>query len=455
MRFVLGAVVVTAQFAISAAAAQDTTRTGPVRSIADSAIHRPDCIQAAPARIEGTATDSLCLTRREAITAAIARNPQMVAAKEQVAQARARRVQGVAIPDPSLSFEVDQATGLFSGQAHDKVLNAALTIPFPDKFRLRGRIGRADIQNTEASLLQLQQSIAAQTSQTYDSILAALRHGENLREAKRLADDFLKKTQARFDAGSTPRLDVIKARVDVAQAENDLIVSEHDVANARSALNRLLDRPLGAAITVADSLAVPPDLPPLDRLEAAALAGRPELAGLERQREGARATTALAREYWFPDLTFGLSHNYADPGPGVLFTGISLPLPVFFWQHTKGEIAEARHRELELDAGLKDLRSQVGLDVRTTYATAITSLRQVIFLRDQLVPSAREAYRIASVSYGLGGSSALEVLDARRVLRDAENQFTDALAAANIARADLERAVGRPLDAAATGGTHD
>jgi outer membrane protein TolC len=51
--------------------------------------------------------------------------------------------------------------------------------------------------------------------------------------------------------------------------------------------------------------------------------------------------------------------------------------------------------------------------------------------------------------------SALEVLDARRALRDAENQLTDALAAANVARADLERAVARPLDAAATGGTHD
>lgn len=79
----------------------------------------------------------------------------------------------------------------------------------------------------------------------------------------------------------------------------------------------------------------------------------------------------------------------------------------------------------------------------------------MIFIRDKLLPSAREAYRIASVSYSLGGLSALEVLDARRGLRDAENQFTDALAAANIARADLERAVARPLDAVPTGGAHD
>jgi cobalt-zinc-cadmium efflux system outer membrane protein len=122
-----------------------------------------------------------------------------------------------------------------------------------------------------------------------------------------------------------------------------------------------------------------------------------------------------------------------------------VPLPLFFWQHAKGDIAESKHHEQELAAAYRDLRAQVTQDVRSAYATASTSLRQVIFLRDQLVPSAREAFRVASISYSLGGSSALEVIDARRTLLDAESQLADALAAANIARADLERALGVPL----------
>ncbi|HEV7502302.1 MAG TPA: TolC family protein, partial [Vicinamibacteria bacterium] len=63
----------------------------------------------------------------------------------------------------------------------------------------------------------------------------------------------------------------------------------------------------------------------------------------------------------------------------------------------------------------------------------------------ELLPEAEEAYRIASVSYGLGGTSALELLDAKRALLDAKSQYTDALGAASDARADLERAVGVPL----------
>ncbi|PYP41493.1 MAG: hypothetical protein DMD43_06495 [Gemmatimonadetes bacterium] len=448
-----------ASFAGAASAQQPDTsvRRPGIRILADTGgvAVPPDCVRRPSPPADVTGDNSLCLNRAETIALALARNPQLQAVREQVAQARARKVTGTAIPDPSFGFDVSESKGLFGGTATDKILGASLTIPFPDKFRLNGRIGRADVQSNEAALALSQLALAAQTSQTYDSLLAALRHRRNQEEARRQAEEFLRRTEARFAGGTAARLDVIRARVDVAQAENDLIASERDVDNARAALNRLLDRPLGAPIAASDTLAVPPPLPPLDQLEAAALASRPELASLERQQEGARATTALAREYWLPDFTFGLSHNYADPGPGVLSTGIALPIPLFFWQHSKGEIAESRHRELELSATYRDARAQVGQDLRVAYGAAATALRQAIYLRDQLVPAAREAYRIAAVSYGLGGSSSLEVLDARRALRDAEAQYTDALAAASMSRADLERAAAKPLESIGTGGSHD
>ena len=454
------AVAMTALVIAASAAAQrpDSTRRDSVRSARADTIDRsvvPDCVPRTPVAPDRIGSDSLCLTRHEAIAAAQLRNPQLHAVEEQVAQARARKVQGTAIPDPALSFDVNQGTGVFGGRATDKILAATVTIPFPDKFRLNGRIGSADVQANEASLTLLRQVIASQTSQSYDSLLASIRHRRNQVETRQLAEDFLRKTEARFQAGTSPRLDVIRARVEVAQAENDLIASERDVVNARAALNRLLARSLSAPIAASDTLAVPPALPPLEQLEAVALASRPELTNLERQQDGAHATTALAREYWLPDLTFGVSHNYADPGPGVLSTGVALPLPILFWQRSKGALAESRHRELELAATYRDLRAQVGQDVRVAYGTAATALRQAIFLRDQLVPAAREAYRIASVSYGLGGSSALDVLEARRALRDAENQYTDALAAANMARADLERAASRSLASLESGGSRE
>ena len=328
------------------------------------------------------------------------------------------------------------------------VVNAAvgLTVPFPDKFRLRNRIATADVHVAEFGHTGLRQQLAAQVSRSYDTLLVANRHREIFQTNRALAADFLAKTEARFQGGTAAKLDVLKAQVAVAQADNELIGAERDVIVAADAIDRLIGEPLGTPISAQDSLSFPPPLPDVAFTEQAALDARPELASLVSQQVGAQAATSLAREFWLPDFTVAAQRDYGPDGSGTFFSaGVSLPLPIFYWQHSKGEIAEGQHRERELSASYRDLRAQVSQDVRASYAAADAALRQARFIRDALLPAARETYRVASVSYGLGGSSALDVLDARRNLLDAETQYAAALAAANSARADLERAAATPL----------
>ncbi len=406
---------------------------------------------AALAQAVRTNTDSLHLSRRQAIAEALTRNAQLAAAREQVSEARARRISAIAVPDPVFTAGFDQATNPFAFRgAPSRPVSLALDILFPDKFRLNSKAGWADIHASESNLRLQQQTIANQTSSTYDSLLVALMHRANLREALDLSNDFLKRTQIRYDAGTAAKLDVIQAQVGVAQASTDLIGNERDIANAQASLNRTLGRVVGAAIAPTDSLEMPSSLPDSSDIEATALANRPELAILRNQQMGAAANTSLAKEFWYPDLTFAIAHDYLTPGNPLFTTGISLPLPAFYWNHAKGDIAQAQHFEKELEATYRDTRAQVTQDVRSAYANASTAMRQVAFIRDELVPAAREAYRVSSSSYTIGGSSALEVLTARAALLQAESQLSDAYAAANTARADLDRALGLapPLPAA-------
>lgn len=427
----------------------------PVPALPDLAVP-PECIRPTPPT-GGSATgniDSLCVTRESAVARALAANPQLFVAGAQAQQARARKVEGVALPDPAFTAEWDNARGPFGlGGGDGRILGASITIPFFDKFRLNGRIGSAGIHQSEFDSTAVHQVIASQTLQTYDSLLAALRHQANLHQADSLARDFAAKTRARFEAGTVARLDVVNADVAVGQVGNQLIANERDIANARSSLNRLLGRPLGAPVATADSLYVPPPLPELATVEAAGLRNRPELASLESRRQGAHATTQLAREFWYPDLSIGVAKDYlADPAaPGILTTTVSFPIPLLYWNHSRGEIAEDRYREDELAASYQDTKAAVGQDIRIAWSAAYTALRQATYIRDQLLPAARQAYRIAAASYGLGGSSALEVNTARVALLDAESQFTDALAAASSARAELERAIATPLATFAPG----
>jgi cobalt-zinc-cadmium efflux system outer membrane protein len=401
-----------------------------------------------------TPAQGLRITREQAIRQALARNPTLAVAREQVAQAKARVSQARALPEPSIGASIVGQSGAFRPRAGtESDLSVGITIPFPGKILLQGQAAKGDLGSIDETYTLQRQLVVFQTNQAYDSLLVSLKHRQDLEEARKLTQDFLAKTQARYNAGTVAKLDVIKAQVGVAQAENDLIANERGVANARAALNRLLGRVLGASIEAADSLTVPDEPPDLAQLEAIAMARRPELRGLQSEQAGARAQQKLAQQYLIPDLDFSIIRSRPYGEQAEYETGIGIGLPIFFWQHQRGEVAEARHRTSELAAQYRDVAAQVGEDLRNAYASASTSLRQAIYLRDQLVPSAREAYRIASTSYSLGGSSALEVIDAQRTLLDAQTQYAAALGAVNDAIADLERATGAPLSSVSRGGT--
>ena len=357
-------------------------------------------------------TDTLRLTRDQAVAMALANNPQIEVAREQVAEARAGRTQNLGIPDPQGSASISNQ-GAFPSS---KPVSATIDIPFPDKFRLNTTLALRTLKAAEYNYNAVRQQITSQTAQTYDTLRVALRHREDLTESRQLSADFLKKTQARYNAGTAAKLDVVRAEVDLGQSDNALLGNARDIANARASLNRLLGRALPAPIAPADTLGVPPPLPDM-RLSRPCADARPELSGLRAQQAGAAASTMLAREYWLPDLNFGALKDFGAPNAFYSEhrrwsgrTGFLSPSRSFSSSTHAGEISAAQHHERELTASYRDLRAQVDQDVRSAYATAATALQQLLYLRDQVLPEAREAFRIATVSYGLGGSSALDVL---------------------------------------------
>jgi cobalt-zinc-cadmium efflux system outer membrane protein len=401
------------------------------------------------------APEPLRLSRQQAIEEALVRNPALAAARAQVEEARANVVTAAAFADPTLAADV-------AGQTH--ILNPAsrggtdqgfgVTLPFPGKRGLRRDVATADLRVAEFNLTQLRQQVASQAAQAYDAILVALRHREDLEQSKELASDFVRKTQARFLGGTVARVDVVKAETDLAQAENDLFTSERVITTARASLNRILGRAGGAPLELTTTLEVPGPIVAIEQLEKLAESSRPEIATLLAQQQGATTATKLAHEFWLPDVNLNVTRNAQDGSPATFTSGIAFGIPLFFWQHQRGEVAAATHREEELAANLADLRAQVSLDVQTAYTNASTSLRQAAFIRDHLLPEAREVFRVASVSYGLGGSSALDLLDAKRTLLAAESQYVDALGAANDALAALELAAGAPLPSSPAGEQH-
>jgi outer membrane protein TolC len=413
-------------------------------------------VPALPAQESAGAALPARLSRAQAVQEALAHNPAIAAAREQVEEAKAGITVATAWADPSLVTEADQLSSFLkprSASEHDVGLQ--FTVPFPNRTRLNGKVAHATWQQTQHALVLLQQQTAAQTAQAYDAILVALRHHDDLQQSQEMSRQFLEKTDARFRAGTAAKLDLLKARVDFSKTQNDLIANEHTLAVARAGLNKLLGRPVRSEVVPADTLEVPGPLPDFDPLRELAMNSRPELLSMTVQQKAAHDSTTLARQYWAPDLNLTLWRSYIPGSPDSYKFDGGISLPLFFWQHEKGAVAQARHHERELQATGSDLVGQVMLDLQTSYSAATTAWRQAVYLRDELLPEAQAAYQAAFASYSLGGSSALELLDAKGTLLDAQGQYTDALGAVNDAQADLERAVGAPLPPVAPATPHE
>jgi cobalt-zinc-cadmium efflux system outer membrane protein len=398
----------------------------------------------------------LRLSRQEAVNEALAHNPALSAAREMVSEAKAQITIATAIPDPQLVTEIDQERNFLNpGSGVEKDIGVQFTVPFPYRTHLNGNIARAGWKQAQYSLSQLQQQTASQTAQAYDAYMVAQRHRNDLLQSKDIAAQFLSKSEIRYRGGTVPKLDVLKAKVDLSKAENDLIANERAIITSRATLNRLMGRRLRDAMEATDKLENFREVPELGYLEQMAINYRPELLSMKVQRKAAHDSTVLSKNFWVPDLNLTLWRSYVDGSPDSYKFDGGISFPLFFWQHEKGAVAQAEHHELELKATDADLQSQILLDVYNSYTTATTAWRQAVYLRDQLLPEARQVFDTTFTSYTLGGSSALDLLSAKSGLVDAESQYTDALGAINDALADLERALGAPIPPSPTPPSHE
>ena len=146
----------------------------------------------ASAQQRDSTTQLLRLTREQAIRQALARNPTLAVAREQVSQARARVTQARALPEPSLGASIVGQPGAFrprSGSEAD--LSVGITIPYPGKILLQGRAARGELGSVDETYTLQRQLVVFQTNQAYDSLLVSLKHRQDLEEARKLTQDFL------------------------------------------------------------------------------------------------------------------------------------------------------------------------------------------------------------------------------------------------------------------------
>jgi cobalt-zinc-cadmium efflux system outer membrane protein len=377
------------------------------------------------------------LTLRAAIDRAMAANATIAAARlrgpinlANLAVARERL-------NPEGSFELEKETP-------KEAYGFAVPLELGGKRARRIDVAQATIRAGDAELAATITQVRNDVRRAYFGQVLADSRLTLLREQRDLSMRARDTAQARFDAGSAPRLEVMQAQLALAAAENEATAAEGTSSAARAALNALLAQPLDTPTTL--STDVDTGAPP-GTLAAVMLAqtASTELMSLDRQIETQRARIALAESLRVPDVTptFTLTHRAEPEFTYGWRAGAAITLPLFT-THRAGVLVEQTTLDQLISQRQATLLRIQG-DVTAASQRAQAQRELFVRYRDQIIPQAQQVEQLAQDSYQLGQTGIAALLQALQATRDVRLRSLDAIDQFQTALSDLERAIGAPL----------
>ena len=248
------------------------------------------------------------------------------------------------------------------------------------------------------------------------------------------------------EAGTSPRLDVLRAQVDYQSEQQTLISTVNQLAKDKLALARVIGLPLDQQFELADSTPFQAlDTPDPEAAFKQAIKQRKDLAAAVEQTKAAEATRKAAVYDQLPTLV--ASGNYGDQGEtfnhshGTYTAEGQLSAPLLQIAKTRGEEETAGAQLDQAKAKLSDQVQQVNADVRDAILDIQTAAKLVDATRSN-VDLAREALSEAQQRYKAGVDTSLSVSQALSTDRQAEDQYISALYQHNVAKLSLARALG-------------
>ncbi|QNI35515.1 TolC family protein [Edaphobacter albus] len=251
---------------------------------------------------------------------------------------------------------------------------------------------------------------------------------------------------AAHNAGTSPKLDVLRAQVDYQNEQQTLISAKNQLSKDKLVLARAIGLPLDQEFNLTDRVpyAAFNDIDPQATVDQA-LKTRKDLAASGEQVKVAEAQKKSAWAYQLPVASF--TGDFGDLGqtPGHSHSSYTatgqVTVPVLQIAKTKGQNEVAAAQFEQARAKLGDQAQQVNQDVRDAILD-IQAAAKLVEATHSNVELANEALSEAQQRFKAGVSDNLPVSQAQSQTEQANDQYISALYQHNVAKLSLARALG-------------
>jgi cobalt-zinc-cadmium efflux system outer membrane protein len=262
-------------------------------------------------------------------------------------------------------------------------------------------------------------------------------------EIKRRYDETLGLLRSRYGATSVDQQDVIKAEIEAAAAEADVVRRQGEQKSAAARLNALIGRPSLAPLAAPTGFRTVKAVN-LAQVQALARSANPILALAGAQSNSAAQTKSLTDLNYYPDVTLGAKY-VQRPGTedtGEFLLGVKLPLQY--------EVKDAEQRAAGSRLGAAQARNEaLRLRIDGQIADAwfsVDALRKVVQIyATRQLPPARSSVDNARNGFQAGTSDLSSVFESERRLRAVQLDLLKLKVELQTKYADMERLAGGSL----------
>jgi len=278
--------------------------------------------------------------------------------------------------------------------------------------------------------------------------------------------------EKRFDAGKAPQTEVLQARLNVSQFDTQRNQAQIRLEQDSAALALIIGEiptkvevidvddnglfKLSAENT--DIVPTPSHPTPVaSTLLQLAYNSRPDWKVAAQNRVVAEKALVLAKAQRIPELFLGGGYQFFQlgrkqdpeftPAPNSAGSGCYVTAtfenPIFY-QH-QGEVMQAAGNLRVAERTCEQVKCQIANDVATAHNEVMVARANIFLFQKNLLPTASEVARIARRGYQVGATDLATAIVAQQQYQQTLSSYFDSVVAYQTAWADLEKAVGLPL----------
>jgi outer membrane protein TolC len=248
------------------------------------------------------------------------------------------------------------------------------------------------------------------------------------------------------DAGTSPAIDGLRAKVELQTRQQQLIQAKNNFAIQKLTVARVIGLAPGQEYEFTDRSPYQPFAGiTVDEALKRAYASRSDYQAAMTDVRAAEFTRKAASAGYLPSLSFNANYGAAGSHPStstqVFDVRGTLSIPIFQGGAVHGDVLQADARLEQSRERADNLRAQIDADVRTALLNLQSSAEEVDVARSN-IELAEETLVQSRDRFSAGVTDTVEVVQSQEAVASAHEQFISSLYNYNFAKISLARALG-------------